>query len=130
MILPRTGAGLPAWRRHVAATLMGALRLGIVWLGAREPVLALTGDALTSALPAAARWAAAGAIVGGALLFAVPRTVFWGFLAIVAGMGVYMYGWEKIGFPRDPLVLRTLAIMVVLTAGELLVRRVQKRLYT
>jgi hypothetical protein len=129
MILPRTGAGLPAWRRHVAATLMGALRLGIVWLGAREPVLALTGGALTSAMPAAVRWAAAGAIVGGALLFAVPRTVFWGFLAIVAGMGVYKYGWEKIGFPRDPLVLRTLAIMVVLTAGELLVRRVQKRLY-
>jgi hypothetical protein len=130
MILPRTGAGLPAWRRHVSAWVMGALRLGAAWVGAHTPLFALTGGAVSSALPAAVRWSAAGAIVLGGLLFAWSRTVLVGFTLLAIGLVVYMYGWEKIGFQRDPLVLRMLMIMLVLTVGELLVRRVQKKLYS
>lgn len=129
MILPRSGAGLPAWRRQVATWLMGALRLGIAWLGAHTPLYALTGGAVSAALPAFVRWAAAGAIVVGALLFAWSRTVLIGFVVLALGLATYMYAWEKIGFERDPLVLRTVMIMLVLTAGEMLVRRVQKKVY-
>lgn len=130
MILPRTGAGLPAWRRHVAAWLMGALRLGIAWLVAHDPLVALTGGALNGAMPDAARWAGAAAIVGGALLFAWSRTVLVGFALLVAGLGVFQYGWRHIGFDGTSAFVRTVALLAVLSAGELLVRRVQKKLYT
>lgn len=130
MILPRSGAGLPAWRRQVASWLMGALRLGIAWLVARDPVYALTGDALVGTMPAAARWSAAIAIVVGALLFAWSRTVLVGFVLLAAGLGAFQYAWQKVGFTGGTTFVRTLALLAVLAAGELLVRRLQKRLYS
>jgi hypothetical protein len=132
MMLPRTGEGLPPWRRQVSAWLMGALRLGVAWLVARDPYSALAGAKgafLSESMPTALRWAAAAGIVAGGLLFAWPRTVLVGFGVLAASLAVFEWYWRKIGVGGSTFAY-SLAVLAVLAAGEWLVRRVQRRLYS
>jgi hypothetical protein len=131
MILPRSGDGLPPWRRRVSGWLMSALRLLIAWVVVRSQVAALaaSGGGLVGAMMGApVRYATLAALVGGAVLFTWSRTVLVGFALLALGLGVFEYHWRRMGMGGDQY-LWSLAVLAVLAVGEWLVRRVQRRLY-
>jgi hypothetical protein len=132
MILPRSGEGLPPWRRRVSGWVMAALRLGIAWVVAHAQVTALVGPGsafMADVIPAPVRWAVAGALVAGGLLFAWSRTVLVGFALLALGLGAFEWYWRGLGMPAGSTFAWSLTVLAVLAAGEWLVRRVQRRLY-
>jgi hypothetical protein len=132
MILPRTGDGLPPWRRRVSGWMMSALRALIAWIVVRSQVstLVVTGGGFVGmTMGAPIRYATLAALVAGAVLFTWSRTVLAGFALLAVGLGVFEYHWRTMGMGGDQY-LWSLAVLAVLAAGEWLVRRVQRRLYS
>lgn len=132
MILPRTAEGLPPWRRHVSTWVMGALRLGMAWVLGRTAFFALAapgGGFIGEVMPAPVRWLVLAALVIGAPLFAWSRTVLVGCALLIAGLGVFEFYFRQWGAQVSTTFWWSVAVLVVLAAGEWLVRRVQQRLY-
>lgn len=132
MILPRTGEGLPPWRRKVSTWVMGTLRLGLAWFLTREQVGMLADDTslfLSDMMPAWLRWVTAAALVVGALLFTWSRTVLVGFVLLAVALGVFEWYWQMIGMPGGSTYGWSVGVLAVLAGGEWLVQRVQRRLY-
>jgi hypothetical protein len=132
MILPTTGHALPPWRRRVMIWVMGALRLAVAWLVTQQPLSTTVGPekAVLAAVPAAGRWAIAAALVAGALAFAWSRTVVFGFALLAAGIVAFEWCWSTYVGPGGRMLPTALALLGALAAGEWLVRRVQRRVYS
>ncbi len=131
MILPRDGAGLPPWRRHVSTWLMGTLRLGVAWFivgRVLEALLAKNGGAIGEVMPVSIRYLTVAALVVGGLLFAWSRTVIVGFVLLLLGLLTFETYWKML-VPEGGTLTWSVAVLAVLAFGEWLVRRVQKKLY-
>lgn len=131
MPLPRSGSGLPPWRRQVLPWIMAVARLAAAWLVTQWQLhaLLLQASLLHARVGAPTRFAIAALLAGGALLFAWPRSYLVGFALLVAGLGAFEWLWRPLGVPGGALLSWSVAILTVLAAGEWLTRRVQRHLY-
>lgn len=131
MMLPRTGADLPPWRRQVMPWLMAAVRLMVAWYVLRPALAALLREPsfIADAFGRPVAWGVGTLLAVGALLFAWPRTVLLGYPMLVVGVLAFEWLWRSLGAPNTTLLVSALAIFTVLAIGEWLVQRVQKRLY-
>lgn len=131
MILPRTGADLPPWRRHVMPWLMAAVRALIAWFVLRDPLLSLVGKGafVTDVAGRPIGWTIGTLLAVGSLLFVWPRTVLIGYAMLVAGVVAFELLWRRLGMPGGSLLATALGLFTVLAFGEWLVQRLQKRLY-
>lgn len=131
MILPRSGAGLPPWRRQVSRWLMAGVRLAVGTLVSRAPLelLVLNPSFVKHALGTPLCFAVAALLAAGVLAFAWPATYLAGCGLLLAGLGVFEWLWHRVGQPVDATPLWSAALLAVLTGGEWLTRRVQARLY-
>lgn len=131
MILPRSGAELPPWRRHVMPWLMAGVRALMVWFLLRAPLEALVQEHgfVTSFVGKPIAWTVATLLAVGGALFVWPRTVLIGYAMVVAGVIAFELIWRRLGMPGGSLLVSALGIFTVLAAGEWLSQRLQKRLY-
>ena len=130
-MLPTQGSGLPAWRQQVAPWTMALVRLAAACFVVQAPlrVLVLEPSFVQTGSPAPQRYAVAALLCAGALLFAWPRSCLSGAAVLLAGLGGFEWIWQGLGLRSGPLPLWSASIVVVLAAGEWLVRRVQRSLY-
>jgi hypothetical protein len=75
------------------------------------------------------RWLIAVLYAAGLVLFAWPRTCFFGFGVLVVAVGAFEWLWARTGLSSGLLPVWTIAVLTVLAGGEWLTRRVQRRLY-
>lgn len=131
MMLPRTGADLPPWRRQVMPWLMAAVRLMVAWYVLRTPLQALLREPsfIADAVGRPLAWGVGTLLAVGGVLFAWPRTVLIGYPMLVVGIVVFEWIWRRMGAPNTTLLVSALGIFTVLAVGEWLVQKVQKRLY-
>jgi hypothetical protein len=130
-MLPHDGAGLPAWRQKVMPWIMALVRLGAGWIIVRGPLFALVQEDSYLRLLAGQplRWLIAVLYAAGLVLFAWPRTCFFGFGVLVVAVGAFEWLWARTGLSSGLLPVWTIAVLTVLAGGEWLTRRVQRRLY-
>lgn len=130
-MLPRSGADLPPWRRHVTPVLMALFRAAAGAFVVRGPVETLLAEPsfVRDAVGAPAGWAIVALLAAGAVLFTVPRTVFAGVAVLFAGLGAFEWAWYRAGMYSGPAIGFAMAIVAVLAAGEWLSRRVRRRVY-
>ena len=130
-MLPAYGSDLPAWRQQVAPWIMAAVRLAAAYLLAQGPLhmLVLDPGIVRSGGPAPQRFAVAALLGAGGLLFAWPRSCLVGAVLLLAGLAGFEWIWQGLGLRSGPLALWSACIVLVLAAGEWLVRRVQRSLY-
>jgi hypothetical protein len=131
MMLPRTGAGLPAWRRQVMPWLMAAVRLVVAWfvIHGAFTALVLHPSFLRDAVPAPTRYLVAALMALGFAAFVWPATCIVGFLLLTAGLLAFEWIWQHLGLASGSLPWAPIAAFGVLAFGEWLVRRLQGRLY-
>jgi hypothetical protein len=131
MPLPRSGSGLPPWRRQVLPWIMAGARLGAAWLVTQWQLHALLQQAslLHGRVGAPTRFAIAALLAAGTLLFAWPRGYLVGFALLVAGLGAFEWLWHPLGVPGGALLGWSVAILAVLAVGEWLTQRIQRHLY-
>jgi hypothetical protein len=130
-MLPSNGSDLPAWRQQVAPWIMAAVRLAAAYFVTQGllHMLVLDPGFVRSGSAAPQRFAVAALLGAGALLFAWPRTFLAGAVVLLAGLGGFEWIWQGLGMRSGPLALWSASIVLVLAAGEWLVRRVQRTLY-
>ena len=130
-MLPTTASQLPEWRRQVAPWLMAAVRLAAAYFIAQAPfrMLVLEPGFVQTSSAAPLRFAVAALLGAGGLLFVWPRTCLIGAVLLLAGLGGFEWIWQGLGLRSGPLALWSASIVLVLAAGEWLVRRVQRSLY-
>jgi len=131
MMLPRTGAGLPAWRRRVMPWLMAAVRLVVAWFVIHGALRALVMQPsfLHDAVAAPTRYLVAALMALGLAAFVWPATCVVGFLLLTAGLLAFEWIWQHLGLPSGSLPYATIGALGVLAVGEWLARRLQGRLY-
>jgi hypothetical protein len=131
MILPRSGAGLPPWRRLVMPWIMALARLTAGWIVTQGALgTLLRGSSFMASMAAAPlRYGIAALLGAGLVTFAWPRTYLLGFGLLLAGLGAFEWLWWRLGVPSGSPALWSAAILGVLAAGEWLTRRVQARVY-
>jgi len=131
MMMPRSGAGLPAWRRQVMPWLMAAVRLVVAWFVVHGALAALVMQPsfLHDAVSAPMRYAVAALMFLGVIAFVWPSTCIVGFLLLTAGLVSFEWIWQHLGLPSGSLPYATIGALGVLAFGEWLVRRLQDRLY-
>ncbi len=130
-MLPARGTQLPEWRQQVAPWIMAVVRLAAAYFVVQAPLrmLVLVPGFVQTGSPAPQRYAVAALLGVGALLFAWPRSCLIGAVLLLAGFGGFEWIWQGLGQRSGPLALWSTSIVVVLAAGEWLVRRVQRSLY-
>ena len=130
-MLPLSGSGLPAWRRHVMTVVMALVRLAVGWLVSEGPLtaLALRPGFMRAALAAPPRLGVAALLAIGVVAFAWPRTCLYGFVLLVAGLAGFEALWRSLGMPPGANALWSAAILAVLAVGEWLTRWLRRRLY-
>jgi hypothetical protein len=130
-MLPSHGSELPAWRQQVAPWIMAAVRLAAAYFVAQAPLhmLVLDPGIVRSDGPALQRFAVAALLAGGGLAFAWPRSCLIGAVLLLVGLGGFEWIWQGLGQRSGTLPLWSASIVLVLAAGEWLVRRVQRSLY-
>ncbi len=117
------------WRDRLQPWLMALVRLGAGWLVAAQPLALLLSQASLFRLGAAGpvRLAAAAALVSGIPAFAWPRSYRYGFALLLAGLAAFEWLWRQLGLPPTARLPSSVAVLVVLAAGEWLTRRVARR---
>jgi len=130
-MLRNEGSGLPAWRRQVMPWLMALVRLGAGWVVIHAPLMTLVqkNTFLKDYAGAPLRDTIAVLYVVGLVLFAWPRTCFYGFAVLLLAVGGFEWLWTRTGIWSGMLPVWIVAVLAVLAAGEWLTRRVQRRLY-
>jgi hypothetical protein len=131
MILPRSGADLPPWRRLVMPWIMALARLAAGWIVTQGALgaLLLRTSFMASMVGAPLRFGIAALLGAGLVTFAWPRSYLLGFGLLLAGLAAFEWLWWRLGLPSGSLALWSVAILAVLAAGEWLTRRVQARVY-
>ena len=124
----REGVIVEPWRQRVMPKLMAALRLAVVVLVFRGPLVfaCLPPDSL--ALPQAWRVLFVVLVAIGAPLFCAPRSVVWGGLLLAAGVGAYQILWRATGLPLNGAPWAAVALLAVLVLGEWGGRAAKQRL--
>ena len=131
MMLPRTGAGLPAWRRQVMPWVMGLVRLAVAWVVTHGALgaLVLEPSFLHDTVGAPMRYAVAALLALGTAGFVWPATCVLGFVLLTAGLVAFEWIWQRGGRPSGTLPYSAVGALAVLAFGEWLSQRLQRRLY-
>jgi hypothetical protein len=131
MLMPRSAAGLPLWRRRVLPVLMALLRVFVCYVVLSAQLDLLLRHPGVLAEVASPLWlrALGGALLLGALLFIVPRTVAYGAILTALGLIAYEWLWRRAGLPPFGVLPYALALLAVLALSQLAVRRIQQRVY-
>jgi len=124
----RPVGNLPAWRWQVMPWLMAVIRLGVGWLVTRTDLgaLALTPSFLHEEVGAPLCYIDAGILGAGLLAFAWPRSYLLGFVLLAVGLVGFEWLWRRAGMGPDAVLVTSLSVLAVLTAGEWLTRRVSR----
>ncbi len=123
------GRELPSWRRQVMPWVMAALRMAMVWLIFRGPVVFVAASPQWLHLSTSLRVAFFALLVVGAPLFLWPRTCWIGGLGLVGAVAAYETLWRSAALPAAGLPLLAVALIVVLVLGNEISRAAQRRIY-
>ncbi len=132
--MPITGSGehLSPWRRQVMPWLMALLRAFIAFALLRVPVISLWQNPLLlrGLAPHFMQYVLIALVVVAGLAFVLSRTVIWGAVGCIVTLVAFDYRLSAfVVMPQDRTLFSSMALIAVLTVGELLARRVQRQVY-